>query len=234
MASRRNILPALAASARSAGSNTSSSYAVDQFNSIAILVDMQSVSGTPTSYQLVAKLQYSPSTGGSDWYDLPDASITLTGVGVQMTPSLDLGVARRVRVNYTLSFVGGSSPTATFAVHISPAEQAPSAAVQKVSLYDRLDEYDKITSLPFGHNVTVISTATTTVIKALPGTIRDIRVIGGTLGNVTVYDNSAASGTVLVPTVTPAAGQILLSDAAFTTGCTIVTAAATLIVVTWR
>lgn len=93
---------------------------------------------------------------------------------------------------------------------------------------------DAVTNYPLGHNDTVISTATTTTIKTGAGTIRQIRVIGGTLGNVTAYDNTAGSGTLLVPTVTPAAGQILLEDAAFTTGLTIVTAAATLLAVTWR
>lgn len=93
---------------------------------------------------------------------------------------------------------------------------------------------DGVTTYNFGNPVSVISTATTTTIKTGAGTAVSIRVLGGTLGNVTVYDNTAGSGTVLVPTVTPAAPTILLSEAGFTTGLTIVTAAATLINVTCR
>lgn len=104
-----------------------------------------------------------------------------------------------------------------------------------VRLKDRLDIVnDAVVSPTYGHNDTPISTATTTTVKSGAGTLASIRVLGGTMGNVTVYDNTAASGTILVPAVTPAAGQILLSDVGFVTGLTIVTAAATILVVTWR
>jgi hypothetical protein len=79
-----------------------------------------------------------------------------------------------------------------------------------------------------------ISTATTTTILAAPGFLHEMLVIGGTLGNVTVYNNTAASGTVLLPTVTPVANGVLLKDILFTTGLTIVTAAATVIVGSYR
>lgn len=95
-------------------------------------------------------------------------------------------------------------------------------------------ENDSITTFNDDYSDTVISTATTTVIKSGAGRIRQIRVLGGTLGNVTAYDNTAASGTVMVPTFTPDKGQVLIEDCKFTTGLTIVTAAATLVIVTWR
>lgn len=79
-----------------------------------------------------------------------------------------------------------------------------------------------------------VSTATTTTVKNGSGFCRKILVLGGTLGNVTVYDNTAASGAVLVPTVTPVANGVLLEDCVFNTGLTIVTAAATVIVVSYR
>lgn len=75
-----------------------------------------------------------------------------------------------------------------------------------------------------------ISTATTTTVKSGSGFVYNIRVIGGTLGNVTIYDNTAASGTVLLPTVTPVANGVLLENVSFSTGLTIVTAAATVII----
>lgn len=81
---------------------------------------------------------------------------------------------------------------------------------------------------------TAISTATTTTVKTGAGFIDRIRCIGGTLGNVTIYDNTAASGTVLLPTVTPVANGVLLEHIPFGTGLTIVTAAATVITVSYR
>ena len=106
---------------------------------------------------------------------------------------------------------------------------------QQVNLNTALDaDVDTVTTYNDNYNVTVISTATTTTIKTGAGAVRQIRVLGGTLGNVTAYDNTAGSGKVLTPTVSPDKGQILLEDAGFNIGLTIVTAAATLVVVTWR
>jgi len=79
-----------------------------------------------------------------------------------------------------------------------------------------------------------ISTATTTTVKSAAGFLDSLLCVGGTLGNVTVYDNTAASGTVLCPAVTPVAGGLLLSHCKFTTGLTIVTAAATVLTGSYR
>lgn len=79
-----------------------------------------------------------------------------------------------------------------------------------------------------------ISTATTTTVISGSGYVNRIRVVGGTLGNVTIYDNTAASGTVLLPTATPVQDGILLENITFDTGLTIVTAAATVIVGGYR
>lgn len=79
-----------------------------------------------------------------------------------------------------------------------------------------------------------ISTATTTLVKTGPGNLHSLRVAGGVLGNVTVYDNTDASGTVLLPAVSPVQGQVLLENIRFSTGLTIVTAAATILTVSYR
>lgn len=79
-----------------------------------------------------------------------------------------------------------------------------------------------------------ISTATTTTVRSGAGFVYNIRVIGGTLGSVTIYDNTAASGTVLCPAVTPVQNGILLENCTFGTGLTIVTAAATVITGSYR
>lgn len=96
---------------------------------------------------------------------------------------------------------------------------------------------DSVTNYPFGHSYAAISTATTTTVKSGAGVIRAIQVLGGTLGAITVYDNTAASGTLIAPTFTPTAtlpNVPILQDIAFGTGLTIVTAAATIISVAYR
>jgi hypothetical protein len=82
-----------------------------------------------------------------------------------------------------------------------------------------------------------ISTAATTVIKSGSGFIHTISIVGGTLGAITVYDNTAGSGTTILPTFTPTATlpcPPIPLDVQFSTGLTIVTAAATIIVVAYR
>lgn len=74
-----------------------------------------------------------------------------------------------------------------------------------------------------------ILTATTTTIKSAPGHINHLIAVGGTMGNVTIYDNTAASGTVLFGPATPTAGGVIVADIEFSVGLTVVTAAATAI-----
>lgn len=75
-----------------------------------------------------------------------------------------------------------------------------------------------------------ISTATTTFLIEGSGYIEEIRCIGGVLGNVTIYDNVAGSGRVILPAVTPVANGVLLKGVPFNRGLCIVTAAASVIV----
>lgn len=84
-----------------------------------------------------------------------------------------------------------------------------------------------------------ISTATTTVVKSGAGQLGRVVVLGGTLGAITVYDNTAASGAVIAPTFTPAtlAGGgpgVYEFNVSFGVGLTIVTAAATVVTVIYR
>lgn len=74
-----------------------------------------------------------------------------------------------------------------------------------------------------------ILTATTTTIKSAPGHVNRLVAVGGTMGNVTIYDNTAASGTVLFGPATPTAGVTIVADIDFSVGLTVVTAAATAI-----
>lgn len=71
-----------------------------------------------------------------------------------------------------------------------------------------------------------ILTATTTVVATGGGHLNNLIAVGGTMGNVTVYDNTAASGTVLWGPGQPTAGARILEDVDFAIGLTVVTAAA--------
>jgi len=74
-----------------------------------------------------------------------------------------------------------------------------------------------------------ILTATTTTVKTGAGHLNHLIAVGGTMGNVTIYDNTAASGTVLFGPATPTAGGVIVADIEFAVGLTVVTAAATAI-----
>lgn len=92
-------------------------------------------------------------------------------------------------------------------------------------------------------NYTLISTNTTTVVKSGQAMYSGIFVVsGGTTSTVTVYDNTAASGTQLVNAAATTAIGKVAADAApngmgvlMTTGLTVVTAgaAAATILVYW-
>ena len=81
-------------------------------------------------------------------------------------------------------------------------------------------------------NYTNISTATTTTVKTGVGVLHSIVITnpGATSNSIKIYDNTAASGTVIVDWSTsggtPAAGSFVF-DCAFTIGLTVVTAGTT-------
>lgn len=86
------------------------------------------------------------------------------------------------------------------------------------------------------HNTAAISSATTTTIKTGSGMLASITILGGTMGAITVYDNTAGSGTTICPAFTPAASSMetLTFNCNFKTGLTIVTAAATVLQVSYQ
>lgn len=79
-----------------------------------------------------------------------------------------------------------------------------------------------------------ISTATTTTLKSGHGQLHSITVSETAAGAVTVYDNTAASGTVLAVLKASVAEQTFIFDVAFNTGLTIVTAGASKLSVSYR
>lgn len=79
-----------------------------------------------------------------------------------------------------------------------------------------------------------ISTATTTTVKTGAGLLHSIVVTGGTAGTIIVYNNTAASGTVIASFSSTNALESYLFDCSFSTGLTIITSAATLLTVNYR
>lgn len=93
---------------------------------------------------------------------------------------------------------------------------------------------DGVRAYPDDYSYYTIDTAGTYTVKSSAGKLREIRVLGGTLGAVTVYDNTAGSGTEIVPQITPSGALVLKKDCSFGTGLTIVAAANTIITVSYR
>lgn len=84
------------------------------------------------------------------------------------------------------------------------------------------------------NNSQYISTAATTTIKTGSGFLHGITVQGGTAGTIIVYDNTAASGTILASFDSTAALATYLLDVVFSIGLTVVTSAATKLTVSYR
>lgn len=79
-----------------------------------------------------------------------------------------------------------------------------------------------------------ITTATTTVVASNNGLLKYVNILGGTLGAITVYDGLTAGGTSILPTFTPTGPMAIPVFAEFATGLTIVTAAATILQVSYQ
>lgn len=78
-----------------------------------------------------------------------------------------------------------------------------------------------------------ISTATTTTVKSGPGKLHSI-VLGETsAGAITIYDNTAGSGTIIGVLKASIAEQEFIFDCRFRTGLTIVTAGASKLTVNY-
>lgn len=87
-----------------------------------------------------------------------------------------------------------------------------------------------------GSAYVAISTATTTTVLSAPGRLCRVHVpgTGGTLGDVTIYDNTAGSGTAIYGPTSPSAGDVIDLQIPVQTGITVVTAAATTLIVTFE
>lgn len=85
--------------------------------------------------------------------------------------------------------------------------------------------YDRMMTLP-KYSTAYISTATTTTVKSGAGVLHSITIGETAAGAITIYDNTAGSGTVLLVLKASIAEQTFIFDIDFGTGLTIVTAGA--------
>ena len=83
-------------------------------------------------------------------------------------------------------------------------------------------------------NFTNIATNTTTVVKSGRGNLGAVIVNTSAAGTVTMYDNTAASGTKIGTLKSSIAEGSYLFNVRFMTGLTIVTGAASDLTVTWE
>lgn len=84
------------------------------------------------------------------------------------------------------------------------------------------------------YDYTNIASATTTVVKSGTGILKAITVNTTAAGAITVYANTAASGTKIATLKSSVAEGTYEFNVAFATGLTIVTAAASDVTVSWR
>jgi len=144
-----------------------------------------------------------------------------------LVPTTPAGLFQFNSFSQYLSTITGVIPKATIA---SSEPYAVAAAIFKPVIIG----VQGIVTLG-GYNYTNITTATTTVIKSGPG-ILNVVVINkpGTSGTLTVYDNTAASGTKIA-SITVTSGYQYIYEVNFTTGLTVVSGGtAGDYTVTWR
>ena|SRR3990167_5646489 len=89
---------------------------------VSMIVDLDSVAGTPDSYALDCKLQYT--LDGTNWTDLTSGGISqITTVTQATVLQKDISTFFAIRPMVKLAFTGGTSPTATFTVSVVTTPQ---------------------------------------------------------------------------------------------------------------
>jgi len=106
---------------------------------------------------------------------------------------------------------------------------------QKVTQATQLSpDNDGVQSYPDDYLYQYIATATTTPVKAKAGYIKSITIGETAAGAITVYDNTAGSGTIIAVLKASVVEGTYELGVKFNTGLTIVTAGASKLTVTYR
>ena len=175
-------------------------------------------------------------TAVADWFEYtevmtPGSSTGASSFGVT-TPSTNTAGMQNVLVDA----IYNATPTTRTEWQAGPL-QADSLGNLKETLGTTIageDIPNDVLKVEMRNNATVISTATTTVCKTGAGLLHTITVTGGTAGTIVVYDNTAASGTILASFSSTNALATYTFNVSFSIGLTVVTSAATLVTVSAR
>lgn len=151
--------------------------------------------------------------------------------------TFDIAGFQGFRVRLSTAITGTGSPQV---VVIMQLQAAPNDITPSVGWAQKLDQVnDAITAYPFGHSFLNITTNATTTVKSGAGVFKGFTVNNNgftTAGTITIYDNTAGSGTKIgtwtIPISPPGTAllatdlmpPILGLDLAFSTGLTFVTA----------
>lgn len=150
---------------------------------------------------------------------------------------LDIAGFQQFRTRLSTAITGTGTPQV---VVIEQLQASSNSIAPTVGLAQKLDQVnDAVTAYPFGHTTQNITTNTTTTLKSGAGVFHGFTINNNgftTAGTITIYDNTAGSGTKIgtytIPVSPP--GTALLAtdlmppmlplDLGFTTGLTFVTA----------
>ena len=103
------------------------------------------------------------------------------------------------------------------------------------SLYAGPPGFPEATLVAEGYSYNNITTATTTYVKSAPGVLAGILVNGGTMGQITVVDNTATiAGSTIATIAAPTSGQVIPFGIQCSTGIGIVTGDAMNITVIYK
>ena len=93
-----------------AASQNTAALGVLGHEEIALVGTLGDIQGSPSGQTLDAKLQYS--VDGTKWVDLTSGGITqLTAAGTNQVIQLDIDSLAEIRVQWTSTLTGGSTPT---------------------------------------------------------------------------------------------------------------------------
>lgn len=230
------------------GSGTSATQGLGAYQTV-VLQNAAAATGDGTSINLsgmgTMNVAVTGTFVGTVTFEAQDASGAWAAVLVQLQGSTSLvssttttGVFRCPIGGYAAFRARVSAYTSgTITVTAFAENTAYTPAIQNVGMYDKIAGEDLTNDVLKVNQVfsnTYISSATTTVVKTGAGLLHTI-VIGETAaGATTIYDNTAASGTIIAVLKASIAEQTFTFDAAFAIGLTVVTAGASKISVNWR
>lgn len=195
-----------------------------------------SISVQVTSPGTTTTITYEVSNDNATWvteYGMPVNSIGSLSVAIPVTTSATAGhlvfpaFARYFRAR--VSTYGSGTVTAFYALR--QAQLQPSIFTQLTAATSQVSLGAATSG---GYSFNHITTATTTTAKSGAGTLHTIAVNKGVaVATITVYDNTAGSGTVIavIAADNPATYTY---DIAFATGCTLVTSGANDVTVSYK